>query len=910
MPVKCSKCHTENTADSQFCKSCAAPFPSSDDVSISHTRTLETPKEKLTRGTTFAGRYEIIEELGRGGMGIVYKAEDTKLKRTVALKFIAPHSLASDEMKMRFVREAQSAASLNHPNITIIYEIDEIEGETFITMEYIEGQTLKKKIKSSPLKVGEALDIVFQIAEGLQEAHEKGIIHRDIKCSNIMLRDKGQVKIMDFGLAKIPGITKITKPDTVIGTVAFMSPEQARGEPLDCRTDIWSLGVTLFEMLIGRHPFEGEDDQTVLYAIHNKRPESITSLRSGMPLELERIVSKCLEKDPTERYQTIADLKADLKHLNRHMSTGEAFIPHTTASVSLSLPKLRRKTILPLGGVILMLIVLLSVPISRRAVKKWLGFKTRPTEIGLAVLPFNIGGGGQEEQVFGDGLVETLTSKLTQLEQIQRSLWIVPAEKVRESKITNPSEAGRSLGINLVVTGSMTHIGDGIIRLMLNLLDAETLHPLKSPQVFTDPITNLFTWQDDVFIKLVQMLDIELTPQNRFTLTGEGTALPDAFEFYIKGLGFMQHLEKEGNLDTAIRLLKGTTEKDPHYALAYAELGKAYWYKYKLTQDLKFVEEAVTNCERAIELSESLVSPHITLGIIYRSTGKYEDGLKEFQKALKLEPKNYDVHLELAMAYEEDKRLPEAEEKYREAIKLKPDYWDGFNNLGVFCLNQDNFTDAEKMFRKVIELAPGNIRGYNNLGVSQYWSSQEELAAATFEKSIDIERNADACSNLGTIYFYQGRYADAMSMFEAAIELGLTDDCIIWENLADTYRYMPEFSDKAPGAYQKAFELAKKELEISPDDAHLRSILAYYHTVSGDQKKALDEISKALELAPKDVEVLLQSITVYELSNERDQALQALKKYVESGSAMNKVRVNPDLKGLRMDPRYKQFIKQ
>jgi serine/threonine protein kinase len=236
--MKCPKCNSENPDDTRFCGNCTEPLQTSKEISVSPTKTVEIPVKGLTPGSTFAGRYQIIEELGKGGMGVVYKASDTKLKRTVALKSIAPLVLAEEEIKIRFVREAQSAAALNHPNICTVYEIDETEGRSFISMEYIEGQNLRDKVKTRPLKLDEALDIAIQVAEGLRHAHEEDIVHRDIKSANIMVKKNGQAKIMDFGLAKLAGSTFITKEGTTMGTIAYMSPEQARGESMDYRTDI------------------------------------------------------------------------------------------------------------------------------------------------------------------------------------------------------------------------------------------------------------------------------------------------------------------------------------------------------------------------------------------------------------------------------------------------------------------------------------------------------------------------------------------------------------------------------------------------------------------------------------------------------------------------------------------------
>ena len=319
--MKCPKCHSENPASSRFCADCGTQLGSSEGTS-DLTETLHIPIKVTKRGELFAGRYQIIDELGQGGMGVVYKADDTKLKRTVALKSISPFILTKEDVKIRFLREAQAAAALNHTNICTIYEIDEYEERSFISMEYIEGEALKDRIKTKPLSIKEALDLAVQVAEGLRHAHEKGIVHRDIKSANIMVRDDGEAKIMDFGLAKLADTTVMTKEGTTVGTIAYMSPEQAQGEALDGRTDIWSLGVVIYEAVAGQLPFIGDRDQAVVYAILKKEPQPLTSLRSGVPLELERIINKCLEKDTSYRYQSSSELLADLKRLKRDLERG------------------------------------------------------------------------------------------------------------------------------------------------------------------------------------------------------------------------------------------------------------------------------------------------------------------------------------------------------------------------------------------------------------------------------------------------------------------------------------------------------------------------------------------------------------------------------------------------------------
>jgi len=346
MVTKCPKCQFDNPEDTRFCGNCAAPLKPGKDIQVSPTKTLQTPIKEFSKGSTVASKYEVIEELGRGGMGVVYKAKDTKLKRTVALKFLSPELTRDKEAKERFVHEAQAASALDHPNICTVYEIDEDQGQMFIAMAYIEGQSLREKAKAGPLKLDDALGIAIQVGQGMHEAHEKEVVHRDIKSANVMVTAKGQAKIMDFGVAKLAGQTRFTRTGATMGTAAYMSPEQARGEKVDYRTDIWSLGVVLYEMVIGQLPFKGDHEQAVMYSILNEEPEPMTGLRTGVPMELERIVSKALTKDSAARYQHADDLLVDLRLLRDNIA---AFLKSPIVKVpAISKPQPKRwKRVLP-----------------------------------------------------------------------------------------------------------------------------------------------------------------------------------------------------------------------------------------------------------------------------------------------------------------------------------------------------------------------------------------------------------------------------------------------------------------------------------------------------------------------------------------------------------------------------------
>jgi len=322
--MKCPKCHSDNPDSSRFCGNCAALLAQEGQPSGSLTKTLETPAHILSKESILAGKYRILDEIGRGGMGIVYKAEDIKLKRTVALKFLPPHLMNSAELKERFIIEAQAAAALSHPNICVIHEVEEAGGQSYIAMEYVEGETLRDKIKRGPLAAEDALEITGQIAAGLGEAHKKGIIHRDIKSANVMVTEKGQAKVMDFGLAKLRAGSSLTKSQTTLGTVAYMSPEQARGDEVDQRTDIWSLGVVLYEVLTGELPFKGDRDVSIIYSIIHEEPKPLKFRKPPVPVELQQVIARALKKNREARYGSAEEMLKDVRAYQASLQLAES----------------------------------------------------------------------------------------------------------------------------------------------------------------------------------------------------------------------------------------------------------------------------------------------------------------------------------------------------------------------------------------------------------------------------------------------------------------------------------------------------------------------------------------------------------------------------------------------------------
>ncbi|PKK82770.1 MAG: hypothetical protein CVT49_11895 [candidate division Zixibacteria bacterium HGW-Zixibacteria-1] len=637
----------------------------------------------LPRGTRI-GHYQIVEEIGSGGMGEVYLAEDTELGRKTALKFLRSDICRDESCRIRFRREAQVAAKLNHPNIVTIYEVSEYEGRPFLAMELVEGRDCHDVIKCGELGLDNIVDFAIQICEGLNEAHNSGIIHRDIKPSNIILDSKGRCRLLDFGLAAMLGSERQTPKGVAIGTVGYMSPEQVNGRQADHRSDIFSLGIVLYEMITGRQPFLKGTVQETFSAITQSVPEPLARYKADVPNGLQKIIDKALDKNPEMRYQHVGDMLTDFKRIRRELS-----LPgFDSAEFYTAMHPLRRRLWISLASLLVVLIIvstaMLAVPSMRRGVLKTFGIKTVPARKFLAVLPFANIGNNDANQAFCDGLMETLTSKITQLEQFQDSFWVIPASEVRERRIVSVNQAKRAFGVTLAVTGSVQLAGDEV-RMTLNLIDAINGRQLNSI-VIDASLFNVAALQDSTVLELAEVLELQVMPEERRILALGGTTDPEAYELYIKACGYLQHSNEIENIDTSIFLFKLALQEDSTYALAYADLGRAYWEKYEISNSSEWIEPALKNCRRSIAISNQVAVSHVILGSIYKGTGQYEDAIDEFKRAIDIDPSSHKAYRELADTYVTLNRIEDARTTYEKVIKLKPDYWTAYYDLGLFYL--------------------------------------------------------------------------------------------------------------------------------------------------------------------------------------------------------------------------------
>jgi serine/threonine protein kinase/tetratricopeptide (TPR) repeat protein len=678
--------------------------------------------------------YKILSKLGEGGMGIVYEAQDTKLDRTVALKFLPPELMRDEDSKTRFIHEAKAAAALSHPNICTIFEIDEAEGQTFIAMECVEGMSLKERIAGGPLALEQAIDVASQILQGLQKAHEKGIVHRDIKPGNIMLTADGRAKIMDFGLAKLSGATKVTKTGTTVGTAAYMSPEQARGDEIDRRSDIWSVGVMLHEMLTGQVPFRGEYGEAVLYSILNEAPEPVTSLRTGVPIDLERVVEKALTKNPAERYQHAEEMLVDLRRAGRKAEPARSKGPARSA---VEVPRKRpvRRIALPIGiAVILALFFLLLRPILFEQV---LVSEPKP----IAVMSFTNKTGDETYDYLQEAIPDLL---ITSLEQ-SRYLNVTTRERMRdllrqmgkEDAEVVDEELGFELcrmdGIDAVVLGSFTKAGD-MFATDVKVLDVETKRLLASASSREEGVASILEKQIDQLSRDISRglgMSAREEEATQVRIAEVTTASMEAYNYFLRG---REEYEKFYFQD-AVRFLEKAVELDSTFAAAYLYLGEAYGRMYdRQARDAAFrkanaLSGKVTDKERLyIEAQYA--------GVIEKDPKKR---FKIHQQIATRYPREKLAHMHLGIHYRDSGQSEAAIEEFEKALKLDPYYGAALNGLAYQHADIGNFDEAMGYFERYAAVSPGDANPFDSMGELYLRMGRLDEAVAKYEEAIDVK---------------------------------------------------------------------------------------------------------------------------------------------------------------------------
>lgn len=857
-------------------------------------------------GTT-VGRFAISKRLGAGGMGQVYGAEDTTLRRFVAIKRMAPDAKSTEADRKRLLKEAQRASALNHPNIGAIYDVVEHAGELWLVMEYVEGETLRHRL-TQLISTDEFFAIASQCCEGLQAAHEKGIIHGDIKPENIMLTPGNRVKILDFGVARRAwnnnpdDATKSMETMTATGgTPAYMAPEVLLQRPDDGRSDIFSLGLVFYEMLGGAQPFQSNSLATTVARIVHEEPPSL----KNVPGPLAGVISRALAKDPNARYPTAAALLEDLRRVQ------EGGKPKRVSSTPGKFHRYR--ALAAVAIVLVVLAALLAYHFAHQFVHPPAANNTSQPQSGglpqtkiLAVLPFTAAANSDPKlTALGEGLVESVAAKLGKLTE-DRAFEVVAPRNLQEKKISTLPEAARMFGANLGLAINLEPQSDTLVKVTYSLLSAQTGAPLGSSSL-TLPTTDAFSAEQIVTDGAVKALHLQLRPEEETALKYHGTDQAAAYEYYLQAQGYLLDHTKAENLDNAALMAREALKLDPNFGMAKAVLGESYWFKYSDTKQKQWLTPAQAGCNEAIKLGNAGAAGHVCLGIIDDGTGHSPEAVSEFQVALGLEPSNEDAALGLAQAYEHEGKITEAESAYQQAIQAHPNSRLSYNLFGTFYRRRNQYDKALQMFARVSQIAPDWYGPYVNVGAIYNDMGQYEKAIGPLKKSIAIRPSYPGYVNLGVAYAGLKRPAEAASAYQEATKLD-PQQSVTWGDLGSTLYYSGK-KDEAMEPFRKAVALALEELKVNPRDPVVLSALAGYYSMLGDRNHALLYLGQALLYGHNDKEILLDAAGVYNQLGETGLAIEWLGKAVQAGYTVDEIRNDPQFANLANTPGYQQLMK-
>jgi len=921
MGIKCPKCNTENTSDSEFCKKCATPLPSSKGILI--TETLETPKKELTTGSIFAGRYQIIEELGKGGMGKVYRALDKKLNEEVALKLIKPE-IASDKKTLeRFNNELKFARKIAHKNVGRMYELMEEKGTHFITMEYVPGQDLRGLIRQTgQLAVGTALSIAKQVCEGLTEAHRLGVIHRDLKPQNIMIDKEGNARIMDFGIARSLKAKGITGAGVMVGTPEYMSPEQVESKEVDQRSDVYTLGVILYEMVTGRVPFEGDTPLSVAVKHKTEAPPDPKQVNTQIPEDLSRLILKCLEKDSHKRYQSAGEVRSELENIEKGIPTTDRVIPRKKPTTSKEITVTFRKPWIIIAALVVAAVVVGIGIIYFRSEKPILS----PAQKRLVVLPFkNLG--PPEDEYFADSITDEIRARLTQIEK----LGMIARTSAYQYKNTDKpiQKIGEELEVDYIMEGTIRWQrfpdGSSRVRVTPELINASDSTNLWT-EVYEKDLTDIFEVQSAIAQQVAEALDITLGEDKRRALQTKPTTNIEAYNYYLQGIDYNNRSNQEEDIRIAIKMFERAVELDPNFALAYISLTKAYvrlYWIYYFGIEMSLVAKAKKAVDKAYELMPDSPETHWALGYYYyHGHMDYERALDHFYKAQKGLKDNSDVLAGISFVQRRQGKYEQSVATLKKAIDLDPRASVNAYEIGQSYLFMRDYKESERYTDQAISLSPDLSDAYAwKARLYMAWEGSTEKALKVIEGAPQaVHQSEEGYFVLSSVlvHMIDGNYQKALDRL-FIVSSDAINVHILFVPKALLYAQIYGLMDQSK-LEQEHYDSARIFLEAKakewPEDARIHSSLGLAYAGLGRKEDAVREGKKAVDLLPvaKDawrgpfrVEDLAR---IYVMVGEYDPAIDQLEYLLSIPSQISIpfLKLDSTWEPLRDNPRFQKIL--
>jgi eukaryotic-like serine/threonine-protein kinase len=890
--VSCPNCGAEVPAGGH-CPSCSAQTYADDAASAATQAIPGVPGPppsslnafRIAPGQRFGERFTLIEEIGAGGMGQVYKAIDVTLGKTVALKLVRARSGPQEQTLERFRRELTLAREVTHPNVCRVYDLGEIERTLFISMEYVDGQSLDDLIQSvGTLSTKQTIAIARQICAGLEAIHFRKIVHRDLKPANIMVDRAGHPIVMDFGLAYAHGRDRLTGEGAILGTLAYISPEQARGQATDARTDIYAVGLILFEMLTGRRaPGDGGTAPLSLRDSGDRCPPP-SRFSPDVPAELDAIVLRCLDRDPALRYASSLELETALARLAATLSSGV-----NAGRVRISAPRGRLTTV---AAVVVVVAALAS------AAPWWRPLPTRagPEHPVIAVLPLVTVGGPPDDHL-GIGMADTLIAHLAgipSLTVVSRTATGADADPGRQVR-----RLAHELGADYVISGSVVRVDRRMD------VTATLVRPDDSVAWgghYEGSVDDLFSLQRRLAEGVSAALAVSLTPADRARLARPPTSDLAALSAYSDAVALLERPGVPGNLSRAIEKFRGVIARDPKFALAHAGLGRAYWQQYLETRDPSWPRLATDSVTEALRLDPAQPGTRLALATVYAGTGRADAAIDELRKLIDRQPSNDDAHRQLGEILASSSRWEEAIAELRTAVDLRPRYGANLSQLGLALMGSGRHAEAVVVYRRLADLQPDDPRAFQRLGAAYHEMGDDDRALEYYRRALALGPVAKAYTNIGSIHYARGQLAEAVAAFEEAAKLEPRNP-IVQRNLGDTYARLGR-REEADQAYRTAVTLCEAMLRVNPKDARTLGRLAVYEAKLGRRGAADRHVADALDLSPADADVLYRRAVVDALAGRRQAALGALREALARGFSTSQAAADEDLASLRRRPEF------